>query len=73
MEDYQIKSDDLIGYLETESIPYVDKRGNGGSLWIIGGKELAAAVSKAKQLGYTFHFKKEGGKATKGQSGWWTK
>ena len=73
MEDYQIKSDDLIRCLETERIPYVDKRENGGSLWIIGGKELAAAVSKAKQLGYTFHFKKEGGKTTKGQSGWWTK
>lgn len=64
---------DIIEFLKAAGVQYVDKRSNGGSLWIIGGRELAETVAKAKELGYTFHFKQEGGKSTRKQPGWWTK
>lgn len=51
----------------------IDIRANGGSLRIVGGKELLWVVSRAKDLGYTFHFKEEGGRATRQQPGWWKK
>lgn len=65
--------EDIIDFLEATGIEYVDKRATGGSLWIIGGQELAETVRKAKALGCIFHFKKEGGRATKNKPGWWAK
>jgi len=73
MEDARSDDTEIIGLLEATGTRYVDKRSNGGSLWIIGGQELSEIIEKAKALGYTFHFKKEGGRATKNQPGWWTK
>ena len=73
MEDHKPGVDDIIGLLEATGTEYVDKRANGGSLWIIGGCELAETVEKAKALGCIFRFKKEGGRATKNKPGWWTK
>ena len=74
-EAYDQKSevDDIIELLEAAGIEYVDKRSNGGSLWIIGGYELVETVRKAKALGCIFRFKKEGGRATKNKPGWWAK
>ena len=73
LEEQKPAVNNIIGLLEAARIEYVDKRKNGGSLWIIGGYELAETVRKAKAMGYTFHFKKEGGRATKNRPGWWTK
>ena len=73
MEDQKSDADDIIGLLEATGVEFVDKRANGGSLWIIGGYELAETVRKAKALGCIFHFKKEGGRATKNKPGWWAK
>ena len=73
LEEQKPAVHNIIGLLEAAGIEYVDKRTNGGSLWIIGGYELAETVRKAKAMGYTFHFKKEGGRATKNRPGWWTK
>ena len=64
---------DILEFLQNKGIQYIDKRSNGGSLWIIGGQELLDVVAKAKEFGYVFHFKKEGGRVTKNQPGWWTK
>ena len=64
---------DILEFLQNKGIQYIDKRSNGGSLWIIGGQELLDVVAKAKEFGYVFHFKKEGGRVTKNQTGWWTK
>lgn len=66
-------ADNIIRLLESTGTEYVDKRANGGSLWIIGGNELAETVRKAKALGYIFHFTKNGGHITKAKPGWWTK
>ena len=73
MEEPSLDAEDIIALLETTGTRYVDKRANGGSLWIIGGHELSETVRKAKALGFTFHFKKEGGRATRNQPGWWAK
>lgn len=67
------RADNIIRLLESTGTEYVDKRANGGSLWIIGGNELAETVKKAKALGYIFHFTKNGGHITKSKPGWWTK
>ena len=73
MEERKPDIDDIIGLLEATGTQYVDKRATGGSLWIIGGYELAETVRKAKALGCIFRFKKEGGRATKNKPGWWAK
>lgn len=73
MEDYQVGSESIIDLLQTAGIQYVDKRLNGGSLWMIGGKELSDIAAKAKLLGYVFRFNPKGGRATKNQPSWWTK
>lgn len=64
---------DILKLLKSNNIRYVDKRPNGGCLWIIGGQELSSTVKKAKNLGFKFQFKPEGGRAIKNQPGWWTK
>lgn len=71
--DSLFEKDAVIFLLKTEGIQYVDKRANGGSLWIIGGEELSEFVSTIRPLGYHFIYKEEGGRATKGKPGWWAK
>ena len=64
-------SKEIINLLEQNNVKYTDNRSKGGGLWIIGGKELSGIVKQAKELGFNFHFKEEGGRATKHQPGWW--
>lgn len=71
--DQETADNDIIGLLKSEGVQFIDKRPKGGSLWVVGGKEIYKTIEKAKQLGYTFHYKKEGGKATRNKPGWWTK
>lgn len=68
---YAKADDDIIIFLKKGNIKYIDNRGKGGALWIVGGKELANIVNKAKEFGITFRFKPKGGKATNKQPGWW--
>ncbi len=63
---------DLIAAITVQKIQYVDKRDKGGSLWIIGGKELNDFVTTCKLHGIRFTFKSDGSRATKGKPGWWT-
>ena len=65
--------ENIIDLLRSANIPYIDNRSKNGSLWIIGGKELCAITEKARKLGVIFHYKADGGKATKNQPGWWAK
>ncbi len=51
----------------------IDKRQNGGALWIVGGKNLEPAMKDFKALGVHFVFKAGGGKATGGKDAWWAK
>ncbi len=58
VEDVKSNDTDMIGLLKAAGAQYVDKRSNGGRLWVIGEQELSETVAKAKALGYTFRFKK---------------
>ena len=62
----------LMGLLKEAGVEVIDKRQNGGSLWIIGGKNLKSLVERCQKIGVNFHYKAGGGKATKGQDAWWT-
>lgn len=73
MEDMLPNSSDVISLIEQSGVPYVDKRKNNGSLWIIGGEELSALVAKCNESGAKFTYKPDGGRATKGKPGWWAK
>lgn len=73
LEPNHPKNEDIISFLKRNSVKFIDKRQNGGALWIIGGHELDDIVKKAKALGYHFNYKADGGKQTKGAPGWWVK
>lgn len=73
MEENGHSVQSIIELLESSGVQYIDKRSNNGSLWMIGGKELSDIAAKAKVMGYVFHFKENGGRATKNQPAWWTK
>lgn len=64
--------DDLIEALKSLNIPYIDNRSKKGVLWVLGGIEIQSIINQLSSMGYVFHFKECGGKATKGQSAWWT-
>ena len=64
---------DIIKFFSERGVQYIDKRKNGGSLWVVGGYELSELLRIPAQFGYTFHFKKEGGRVTKNQPAWWSK
>lgn len=63
----------LFEQLKGLNAEIVDKRDNGGALWIIGGKELNPIIREFKKLGVHFIFKAGGGKATAGRDGWWAR
>lgn len=52
---------------------FVDKRDNGGALWIVGGANLKPIIRKLNAFGVAFLYKAGGGKATGGRDGWWAK
>ncbi|MDO4437373.1 MAG: restriction endonuclease [Coriobacteriaceae bacterium] len=61
----------VVEALESKSLEYVDLRGEGGNLWVIGGGELDAAMSDLAKRGARFEFTFRGNKATRGRAGWW--
>ena len=65
MPSFETPSDDILDLLKRHHIRYVDKSGSGGFLWILGGHELDSLVAEAKDMGFKFHYKPEGGKETK--------
>ena len=73
MPGFETPSDDIIDLLNKHHVRYIDKRDSGGSLWILGGHELDPLIAEARGMGFKFHYKPEGGKATKNKAGWWGK
>ncbi len=63
----------LLQELQAANGKIIDKRANGGALWIVGGKDLAPIMKKFKSHGIFFVFKTGGGKTTGGKDGWWAK
>ncbi len=64
---------ELILQLAAKKAQIVDKRANGGALWIVGGKELEQIIDGFGRQGIHFIYKQGGGKATGGRDGWWAK
>ena len=64
---------DLLQKLKDSGAAVVDKRENGGALWVIGSKDLKPIMQSFREIGIHFVFKAGGGKATKGLDGWWAK
>ena len=68
-----IQLSELLLQLKDANADVVDKRENGGALWIIGDKSLTPIMQSFREIGIHFIFKAGGGKATKGRDGWWAK
>lgn len=71
--DAEGSDDHIIHAIKEMGLTYIDKRANGGSLWIVGGREIAPRVEALQKKGAAFRFKEGGGKATKGKDAWWVK
>lgn len=65
------KRDWVIEALERKGLVYVDKRSNGGCLWVYGEDEIAGQLRELERRGARFTRSYKGGKATKGQPAWW--
>ena len=65
--------DYIIQVLDELNVPYVDHRNNNGCLWIIGDRTLSSIFETFYEYSVVFHYKEDGGRATKGESAWWTK
>lgn len=64
----------LVDFLKSKGLEAVDKRGNGGSLWVVGDKSIDPILKESKkQYGVLWTFCEKGGRATQYKSGWFTK
>ncbi len=63
--------DDLLEILASRSVEVIDRRGSGGSLWVIGGPELRGLMDSLAARNFQFVFSDEGGRATRHRPGWW--
>lgn len=73
-ESYALPEDsDITDFLDIMNVTYVDRRPNGGCLWIEGGAELQEIVDACKARNVIFTFKEAGAHATRYNPGWWTR
>ena len=64
----------LTDFLKGKGLEVIDKRGNGGALWVVGDKNIDPILKETRQLfGSLWTFSAKGGHATKHRSGWFTK
>ena len=64
----------LSDFLKGKGLEVIDKRGNGGALWVVGDKSIDPILKETrKQFGSLWTFSAKGGYATKHRSGWFTK
>lgn len=64
----------LVDFLKRKGLEAVDKRGNGGALWVVGDKSIDPILKESKkQYGALWIFSEKGGRATQHRSGWFTK
>lgn len=70
-ENVDIDDKDIISVLNKEGISYIDKREQGGALWIIGDHELDKLMAELKERGFRFSFCEKGSKTTGRQPAWY--
>ncbi len=64
----------LTDFLKGKGLEVIDKRSNGGALWVVGDQNINPILKEArKQFGSFWIFSAKGGNATKHRSGWFTK
>ena len=73
VENCDVKSsgDWILEAIEDAGFEYVDKRGSGGNLWVVGGMSLKAFMHDLEKRGARFTYKAEGGKATGKRPAWY--
>lgn len=65
---------DEVAFLRSHGLDVVDKRGSGGSLWVVGGRELAPLLKELRTTyGVRFIFAENGGRATRHRPAWFSK
>ena len=64
----------LTDFLKGKGLEVIDKRGNGGALWVVGDKSIDPILKETRQkFSSLWTFSVKGGHATKHRSGWFTK
>lgn len=64
----------LVNFLKEKGLEVIDKRANGGSLWVIGDKSIDPIIKETRKLySALWTFSEKGGIATRHRSGWYTK
>lgn len=63
--------DAVLALLKSASFEYIDKRGSGGSLWIVGDETLEAQIRDIEALGLTASYSPTGGRATDNRPAWY--
>lgn len=61
---------EIADYLSGKSMQILDKRSNGGALWVIGGWELKDILFGLKPQGFYFRFARNGSQSTKRKPAW---
>lgn len=64
------EQNELLDYLEKHNLEYIDQRAQGGSLWVIGGRNIEPYLKPLEEEGIRFRFKAVGGRASKGRPAW---
>ena len=54
----QAQTGDILTLLRQHGVRFMDKRGNGGALWLIGGNELKPIIAEASDLALRFTSKR---------------
>ncbi len=65
-----ILKENLLDYLDSHKLKYVDHRSKGGSLWLLGNKEIESTLKPLEEAGVRFKFKPTGGKASNYRPAW---
>lgn len=63
----------LADILAGKGLEVVDKRPQGGALWVVGGTELRAVFVEMRRLGFTFAFTPNGSRSTSYRPSWYLK
>ncbi|MEM5018412.1 hypothetical protein WKH31_19110 [Metabacillus indicus] len=65
-----ISKENLLNYLDSHGLEYVDHRTKGGSLWVVGNKGIENSLKPLEKAGVRFKFKPTGGKASSYRPAW---
>jgi very-short-patch-repair endonuclease len=68
-----LKVREIAMFLRNHGLRVIDKRVNGGCLWVVGGKDLAKLFKELSIKGTKFTYTEKGGKATGYKPSWYWK